>query len=49
MWLIFLGSSIVVALAALLVIWIGSAVLRSIRRKDEELENEILNKKEYRK
>lgn len=49
MWLIFLGSSIVVALAALLVIWIGSVVLRSIRRKDEELENEILNKKEYRK
>ena len=49
MWLIFLGSSIVEALAALLVIWIGSAVLRSIRRKDEELENEILNKKEYRK
>ena len=49
MCLIFLGSSIVVALAALLVIWIGSAVLRSIRRKDEELENEILNKKEYRK
>ena len=49
MWLIFLGSSIVVALAALLVIWIGSAVLRSIRRKDEELENEILNKQEYRK
>ena len=49
MWLIFLGSSIVVALAALLVIWIGSAVLRSIQRKDEELENEILNKKEYRK
>ena len=49
MWLIFLGSSIVVALAALLVICIGSAVLRSIRRKDEELENEILNKKEYRK
>lgn len=49
MWLIFLGSSIAVALAALLVIWIGSAVLRSIRRKDEELENEILNKKEYRK
>ncbi len=49
MWLIFLGSSIVVALAALLVIWIGSAVLRSIRRKDEELENEILSKKEYRK
>ena len=49
MWLIFLVSSIVVALAALLVIWIGSAVLRSIRRKDEELENEILNKKEYRK
>ena len=48
MWLIFLGSSIVVALAALLV-WIGSAVLRSIRRKDEELENEILSKKEYRK
>ena len=49
MWLIFLGSSIVVALAALLVIWIGSAVLRSIRRKDEELENEIGNKNEYRK
>ena len=41
MWLIFLGSSIVVALAALLVILIGSVVVRYIVRKDREMERKF--------
>lgn len=35
MWFIFLVSCIVVALATLLVIWIGSKVLRSIEKQDK--------------
>ena len=35
MWFIFLVSCIAVALAALLVIWIGSKVLRSIEKQDK--------------
>lgn len=41
MWLIFIGACIAAALAALAVIWIGSAVLRSIRRKDRLMEEEF--------
>lgn len=41
MWFIFLIACIVVALAALVVIWIGSMVLRSIERKDRELVKEL--------
>lgn len=43
MWLIFLGACIVVALAALLVIWIGSKIFRSIEKQDRksELEEEV--------
>lgn len=40
MWFIFLVSCIVVALAALLVIWIGSKIFQSIERKDKMLEIE---------
>lgn len=36
MWFIFLVSCIVVALAALVVIWIGSKIFRSIERQDRE-------------
>ena len=43
MWLIFLGACIVVALAALLVIWIGSKIFRSIEKQNRksELEEEV--------
>ena len=34
MWLIFIIACIVVALAALFVVWIGSKVFRSIGRED---------------
>lgn len=40
MWFIFLVSCIVVALAALVVIWIGSKVLRSIEKQDKKAEIE---------
>ena len=53
MWLIFLGACIVVALAALLVIWIGSKIFRSIEKQDRqsELEEEVnrQNKEKLRK
>lgn len=42
MWFIFLIACIVVALAALLVILIGSAVMRYIVRKNKEMERELL-------
>ena len=41
MWLIFIAACIVVALAALIVIWIGSKIIRSIQRADLKLEQEI--------
>ena len=41
MWFIFLIACIVVALAALLVILIGSAVVRYIVRKDMEMERKF--------
>lgn len=41
MWLIFLVSCIVVALAALVVIWIGSFILRSIKRQDRKFDIEM--------
>ena len=44
MWLIFIASCIVVALAALIVIWVGSKIIRSIQREDRKFEQE--NKKE---
>lgn len=47
MWLIFIASCIVVALAALIVIWVGSKIIRSIQREDRKFEQE--NKKENSK
>lgn len=45
MWLIFIGASIVVALAALIVIWIGSLIFHSIEKHDRQSEiDEELNK-----
>lgn len=45
MWLIFIGASIVVALAALIVIWIGSLIFHSIEKRDRQSEiDEELNK-----
>lgn len=40
MWLIFIAACIVVALAALIVIWIGSKIIRSIQRADRKFERE---------
>lgn len=40
MWLIFIAACIVVALAALIVIWIGSKIIRSIQRADRKFEQE---------
>ena len=48
MWLIFIISCIVVALAALLVIWIGSKIFQSIERKDKLLEIETETYKEVK-
>ena len=42
MWFIFLIACIVVALAVLLVILIGSTVMRYIVRKNKEMEREFL-------
>ena len=52
MWFIFLIACIVVALAALLVILIGSVVVRYIVRKDREMERKFFemdkeNKRAY--
>lgn len=46
MWFIFLVSCIVVALAALIVIWIGSKIFHSIDKQERknELEQEINEK-----
>lgn len=49
MWFIFLVSCIVVALAALLVIWIGSKIFQSIERKDKMLEIETETYEEVKK
>lgn len=49
MWFIFLVSCIVVALAALLVIWIGSKIFQSIERKDKMLEIETEMYEEVKK
>lgn len=48
MWFIFLVSCIVVALAALFVIWIGSKIFQSIERKDKLLEIETETYKEVK-
>lgn len=50
MWFIFLIACIVVALAALLVILIGSVVVRYIVRKDREMERKFfeMDKEEQR-
>lgn len=46
MWFIFICACIVVALAALIVAWIGSKILRSIEKHDrqDEIEQEITEK-----
>ena len=46
MWVIFLGSGMVLGAAALALIWIGSSVLLSIRRQQKkfEIEDETYNK-----
>lgn len=46
MWFIFICACIVIALAALIVAWIGSKILRSIEKQDrqDEIEQEITNK-----
>lgn len=46
MWFIFICACIVVALAALIVMWIGSKILRSIEKHDrqDEIEQEITDK-----
>lgn len=46
MWFIFICACIVVALAALIVTWIGSKILRSIEKHDrqDEIEQEITDK-----
>ena len=49
MWFIFLVSCIVVALVALLVIWIGSKIFQSIERKDKMLEIETETYEEVKK
>lgn len=40
MWVIFLGSGMVFGAAALALIWIGSRVILSIRRKQKKFEIE---------
>ena len=45
MWVIFLGSGMVFGAAALVLIWIGSRVILSIRRQKKfEIEDETYNK-----
>ena len=46
MWVIFLGSGMVFGAAALVLIWIGSRVILSIRRQQKkfEIEDETYNK-----
>lgn len=47
MWVIFLSSCIVVALAAMLVLWIGNKVYLSIKRQNRKYENENNESREY--
>lgn len=46
MWFIFICACIGIALAALIVIWIGSKIIRSIEKHDrqDEIEQEITDK-----
>ena len=46
MWVIFLGSGMVFGIAALVLDWIGSRVILSIRRQQKkfEIEDETYNK-----
>lgn len=46
MWVIFLGSGMVFGIAALVLVWIGSRVILSIRRQQKkfEIEDETYNK-----
>ena len=46
MWVIFLGSGMVFGIAALVLTWIGSKVILSIRRQQKkfEIEDETYNK-----
>ena len=46
MWFVFICACIVIALAALIVIWIGSKIIRSIEKHDrqDEIEQEITDK-----
>lgn len=46
MWVIFLGSSMVFGTVALVLTWIGSRVILSIRRQQKkfEIEDETYNK-----
>ena len=45
-WVIFLGSGMVFGIAALVLVWIGSRVILSIRRQQKkfEIEDETYNK-----
>lgn len=46
MWVIFLGSGMAFGIAALVLVWIGSRVILSIRRQQKkfEIEDETYNK-----
>lgn len=46
MWVIFLGSGMLFGIAALVLVWIGSKVILSIRRQQKkfEIEDETYNK-----
>ena len=46
MWVIFLGCGMVFGIAALVLVWIGSRVILSIRRQQKkfEIEDETYNK-----
>lgn len=48
MWLIFVGSSLAIGLAALALVWIGNKVYLSMKRSQRkyEQENKKLNEKE---
>lgn len=49
MWFIFLVSCIAVALAAMLVIWIGNKVYLSMKKLNQKYEKEIKEEKENEK
>lgn len=46
MWVIFLGSGMVFGIAALIMVWVGSRVILSIKRQQKkfEIEDETYNK-----